>query len=117
MKRVILSSNIFADERLNALRKLQSMMSKDGIDCEVNKRHRCVDVFDENGLIVEQRYVKEDGKISSVRTYYQYVGPGNGDFIQLTRPTQVTKYSTEDPYIKFIRSTNDPGDPRNQSTS
>lgn len=103
---------ILCSKEYSALNEIAKNVELSGSKCKINKKHHCVDVFDDNGNIIEQWYPKASGKIPSTRNRYEYVGPGNGDFIKLIRDVQETSYTSEDPYIKYIRSTNEDVYPR-----
>lgn len=95
-----------------ALKSLRNKLKSEGTSCEINKKHHCLDVFDETGMLIKQIYAKEDGKVPAERAYYEYVGPGQGDYKRLTRDVQETRYTDENPLIKFVQYTNDPKDIR-----
>lgn len=96
-----------------ALKKLKKILDSKGVKCEINKDHNCVDVFDSNGFISEQHYARETDSVSVKKYYYKYVGPGQGDYIKMDHVREERRYTELDPYIKFIKFTNDPKDHRN----
>ena len=101
MKRYIKS-----DTQYQALVKLQKEALSQGLKAKVNKLYHCVDVFDESGNIIEQRYAQELPERSSQASFrYKYVGQGNGDYIREDYETHRRQYSDKDPYIKYIHRT------------
>lgn len=100
------------NRRIDALKRLQSKLESEGVNCKIHKDHNCLDVFDESGLLVRQIYPRENGTKEVTRSYYEYVGPMKGDYKRLTRTVNQRQYTDADPYMKFIAYTNDPQDAR-----
>lgn len=105
-------SDIFSATKRDALKSIQNTLISQGSNCKINRSHNCVDVFDDNGNIIEQVYPKLSGTRPGSRVRYQYVGQGNGDFIQFTQAVNESDYDPDDTYVKYIRTTNDPNDKR-----
>lgn len=61
--------------------------------------HRCVDVLDSNDNVIEQHYPECVGTKKTTRGKYEYVGPGNGDYILTRVPTEEFVYSIEDKHV------------------
>lgn len=110
MKRIV--SSIKQAKKWEALSELEKRFRSEGFNCIINKKHHCLDILDENGLVSRQVYAKEDGTVPSSRVYYQFVGQGNGDYRRLSRQVNETRYTDNDPYMKFVSYTNDPKDTR-----
>ena len=106
MKRYIRTTSIECDSQFSALAQIRDAAMSEGLTAKVNKLHHCVDIFDDDGKIIEQRYAEEIGKSAKTSHRYNYVGPGNGDYERIDYKTQRRDYTSEDPYIKYISYTN-----------
>lgn len=118
MKRYITSTTIESELESagysKVLNRLKDNFEKQGQRCEINKSHRCLDILDENGFVISQVYPRNSGSVPKDRSYYRYVGPGNGDYVKFTRTGKLNRYTEVDPYTKFIAYTNDPQDSRRE---
>ena len=75
MKRVIISSSYS-----RVLTEIFTDLESAGFNVRINKQHRCVDVLDESGNVIEQHYPEFDKEVESTRGKFVYVGEGNGDY-------------------------------------
>ena len=107
MKRVIATNY-----KRKALNEIYKDALASGLRAKINKEAHCVDIFDANNQIIEQRYARESGKVPGTRNSYQYVGPGNGSYNRIVRVVNETTYESGEPYIKYVYRTNDPNDLR-----
>lgn len=107
MKKVISTNH-----KLNALKTIYKDAKDSGLNAAINKFTHCVDILDDDGLIIEQRYPTKGDKVPGTRNRYQYVGPGNGDYRKTVKVVNEQTYETNEPYIKYIYKTNDLADGR-----
>lgn len=103
MKKLITCSS-----RRTALNNLCSNLKAQGIDAQVNPDHNCVDIYESSDHLVpsKQAYVLENGTIESYRCRYEYVGEGNGDYIQHIYPIKEKNFTENHPYVKNVSSSN-----------
>lgn len=69
------------------------------------ENHRCIDVVDKDGDVIEQHYPKCVGTQEATRSKPEYVGPGNGDHILTIVPTEEFLYSIDDDHV--VKHVND----------
>lgn len=89
-----------------ALQAICDGLKSEGLDARVNVGHRCVDVFDSNGKIREQRYPCPSGTRPSTRGKFVYVGPGLGDYVLTQVSYDKKEYSPDGGLVKYIERTN-----------
>lgn len=103
MKRVITADS---KSYSSVLKRIRDDLISEGKNAEINKNHKCVDVFDEKGSIVEQHYPEEISPTSSSRGKFVKVGPGLGDYI-LTKVNYTKRnYTDKDHLVKYVNKTN-----------
>ena len=96
---------IKSESQESALRKIRQDAINEGFEAQVNKLHHCVDVF-KGGRIVQQRYAEEIGRTPKEKHKYNYVGQNQGDYERVDYESHVRDYTSENPYIKYVRKTN-----------
>ena len=89
---------LYISSAVNSYSKILKVIEKellnDGKIAKVNLSDRCVDVFDDEGAVIEQHYPVIYDEVQSSRGKFEYVGPGNGDYI-CTQTEYIKKRYTE----------------------
>lgn len=103
MKRLITCAS-----RRTALNNLCDNLKRQGLEAKVNYDHNCVDIYESGNHLVpsKQAYVLENGTIESYRCRYEYVGEGNGDYIQRKYPIKEKNFTEDSSYVKDVSSSN-----------
>lgn len=95
--------------RASVLRGIRNDLINEGKHAEINREsHNCVDVFDENGNIIEQHYATVSDE-HPTKKRYKYVKadpPGTGDYNRIDYDVEVNDFSGVDHLIKYVSRTN-----------
>lgn len=90
----------------SVLKRIRDDLVSEGKNAKINNNHRCVDVFDDNGAILEQHYPEETSPTFSRRGKFVKVGPGLGDYILTRVNYNKRNYTDADHLVKYVNKTN-----------
>ena len=90
----------------SVLKRIRDDLVSAGKNAEINNNHKCVDVFNENGAIVEQHYLEEISPTSSSRGKFVKVGEGLGDYILTKVDYSKRNYTDKGHLVKYVNKTN-----------